>query len=322
MATALEKIADFGVNLHFEDLPREVVHESKRMLLDSIGCALAGLSIDKGKIAVEAAKKMGGPGEATIIGTGDAVSCFAAAFANGELMNALDYDVCIIPGGHVAPGILPAMLALAEKGGASGKSLISAMAAGNEISARFGYCLGYHRDPEHLAKAKSVGFAEVSGYASQIFGALGSGMLLGLDSEEMTNALGLVGNIVPVQAQTKFFRTPPPAGMQKYCLMGWMNNTILVSVLLASCGYKSDAAVLEGDYGFWRFVGSYKWDPARLLDKLGTEWLMLPITVYKPYPACRCLHTAMGCLRHIIKENKLLYQLNPRVLPPTCQWWC
>lgn len=94
-------LAIFAFETKFENLPGTVVHEAKRILLDSIGCALAGISTDKGKIAVQLAERLGGPSESSIIGRGDKVSCNSAAFTNGELINALDYDTILVPPGHI-----------------------------------------------------------------------------------------------------------------------------------------------------------------------------------------------------------------------------
>ena len=56
----------------------------------------------------------GAPGaQATILGTREKVSTVGAGFANGELMNALDFDA-ILPPGHVSPYVLPGALAVQE----------------------------------------------------------------------------------------------------------------------------------------------------------------------------------------------------------------
>jgi 2-methylcitrate dehydratase PrpD len=81
MKSVTKELLDFIMDTDFENLPETVVHESKRIILDSIGCAVACLSIDKGKISVALARRQGGPPEASIIGTGDKVSCANAAFA-------------------------------------------------------------------------------------------------------------------------------------------------------------------------------------------------------------------------------------------------
>ena len=99
MSSLSQELAKFVIETKFDDLPEDVVHEGKRSLLDSIGSAIAGVTIDKGKIAVTVVKRLGGPQESSIIGVGDRVSCSNAAFANGELVNGLDYDA--VP--HIPP---------------------------------------------------------------------------------------------------------------------------------------------------------------------------------------------------------------------------
>lgn len=79
MKNLTQCLADFIVQTKYEDLPNTVVHEAKRVFLDSIGCALAGIATDKGRLSVELAKHLGGPPESSIIGTSERVSCAAGA---------------------------------------------------------------------------------------------------------------------------------------------------------------------------------------------------------------------------------------------------
>src|SRR4030095_10405972 len=74
--------------------------------------------------------------EAGSLGARGKVSVCNAALANGELINALDYDALFIPGGHVAPYVVPAILAMAEARNASGQDLVLALALGTEIAMR------------------------------------------------------------------------------------------------------------------------------------------------------------------------------------------
>src|SRR6266511_3899997 len=99
-------LARFAVETRYEDLPDSVIHETKRILMDSIGCAIGALTIDKGKMSVSMAKRLGGRPEATIFGTGDKVSLTTAALANGELMFTLDYHN-IMSNAHDGTYILP-----------------------------------------------------------------------------------------------------------------------------------------------------------------------------------------------------------------------
>jgi 2-methylcitrate dehydratase PrpD len=302
MSTLVHKLVEFGSKARFEALPAEVVAESKRILLDSIGCALAALTVDKGKRAVRVAHKMGGAAEAKVIGTGHKLSTFAAVFANGELINALDFDVLTIPPGHVTPYVLPAILAMAERQRTSGKGLICALAVAHEVSARFGRAMGYYRD---VTPGQKISMPPVSGFSSTVFGGtLGAALLRGLEPKKIAQALGLAGHIAPAQTMSKWQRTVPGPD-NKYLQSGWIGQAELLAVLLAENGYRGDVEVLEGEYGFWRYMGSSKWNADALTDRLGETWQFPTVTIYKPYPHCRNTHTVLDCLRHVIEVNKL-----------------
>src|SRR5215207_8639177 len=96
-----ETLANFSAGLQYDDLPVEVTHETKRLLLDTVACGLGGLELDKGRMALGLARQAGGRPEATIIGTRDKAPAAMAAFVNGELMNGLDW-CALQPPAHVA----------------------------------------------------------------------------------------------------------------------------------------------------------------------------------------------------------------------------
>src|SRR5512147_471424 len=89
--TLIEMLAQFAIDARFDDLPAEVVTETRRILLDSIGCALAGTTSERGKSGMRLARLIGRNGwDGTVLGTGEKLSTFGAAFANGETMNGFD----------------------------------------------------------------------------------------------------------------------------------------------------------------------------------------------------------------------------------------
>ncbi len=136
--TIIERLAGFSAATDVARLPAEVIEECKRDVLDTLGVALAGIDHPKGRIGIEAGKRLGGTGgTATIIGSGEKSTPHGAAFANGELANALDADSVLLPG-HVSPYVLPGAFATAESQRRSGKDLIAAVAVSHEISYRLG----------------------------------------------------------------------------------------------------------------------------------------------------------------------------------------
>ncbi|HSW20919.1 MAG TPA: MmgE/PrpD family protein, partial [Ramlibacter sp.] len=60
--TIIEKLADFAAGADISRLPAEVVDECKRDVLDTLGCALAGIDHPKGRIGIEAGRRLGGTG--------------------------------------------------------------------------------------------------------------------------------------------------------------------------------------------------------------------------------------------------------------------
>ncbi len=305
MVTA--QIADFVADAKFGDLPEAVVHETKRILLDSIGCAIAGLTTEKGKLSVQLARRLGGPPESTVIGVGGKVSVANAAFANGELINALDWDVGVTPPGHSTPCVVPASLALAESIGASGKELVLAIALGHEISGRLGSVLTNLLEPP--AEGRVPILPAVHGYSMHSLGAAAAaGKILNLDRKKMASALGIAGYMAPVPAMVKWYKSTP-AALTKYASTGWIAQVGVTAALLSEIGYTGDDTVLDGDHSFWRFTASDqdKWDPEKLTEGLGQEWFLERpgSTFYKHYPFCGLCHTEMDEFLKIISENDL-----------------
>lgn len=299
--TTIEELSDFVVRTRFEDLPTEAVNESKRLLLDCLGCALGGSTTDKGRWGLQFARKFfSGPPQATVFGFGDRLSVMGAAFANGELINALDYDP-VVPPGHISPFVIPSLWAMAELGNASGKDVITACALAHEISHRVGKSLPNYRD---IIEGKVV-WPAVAGYSCSIFGGTAGVAKIGRFSKEKTaHAMGIGGHIAPMQAHTAWKNHLPPS-TTKYLLAGWISQGAITAASLAELGHRGDIEAMDGEYGFWRYAGAKKWDPSFCLDRLGDVWFFPPMTTFKPYPACRIMHGAFDCLSFIVEQENL-----------------
>ncbi len=298
----MRKISDdlvyFLIKTEFEDLPPEVVHEAKRSLLDAIGCAVAGIATDKGKIAVSVAKRLGGPQESSIVGIGDRVSCVNAAMANGELINGLDFDAI----SHIHPFAIPPALALGETTNASGKTLILSTVLAQEVAKRFVMALS-----NMLAKlTEEAKTPDVFGNSNEcIFGATaGAAKVLGLSSQQMAHALGIAAYLCPLPVCRDWEDTVPKS-MIKYVSAGWICQTSVTAALLAKEGYTANPHVFDGEYGFARFYGAERWAPEMVVDNLGTQWRFMEMA-YKPYPCCRFFHAQLDAFINIIEKNGLL----------------
>jgi 2-methylcitrate dehydratase PrpD len=301
-ATLIEQLADFTAQCRFEQLPAPVVEECKRILLDSLGCAMAAVNGPKGRIGIDYGRMTGGGNaESTIIGTPHKVSMFGAGFANGELINALDYDA-VLPPGHVTPYVLPAALAYAESAAQSGRELITAMALSHEMSYRIGKAMDYLRD----TKDGKVNPPPVYGYSSTVFGATAAlAKLKGHDVNIIAHGLGIAGCIAPVQSQVAWFQHAPSSTI-KYLLAGSLVQSAFTAANMAELGHRGDVMVLDDrEFGWARFIGTRRWEAQHITPELGGTWLFTREQAYKPYPHCRILHALLDAQREIIDDNHI-----------------
>jgi 2-methylcitrate dehydratase PrpD len=301
-----ETLAKFSSELQFDDLPAEVAHEIKRLLLDTLGCGFGGLELDKGRMALALARQNGGRPEATILGTTDKFPAAMTAFVNGELMNGLDW-CALQPPAHVAPYVIPSVLALAEVNHTSGKELIAALAVAHELTCRIAHSLGNLRSPVGGLPARSFGMG------CNEFGATGgAARILGLDAERMRHALGLAGYFAPVASHNKYTYTVHP-GLAKYGPSGWTAQAGVVTALLVKMGYRGDDTVLDGEYGFWAMNGSPSCDWEKLTDALGIDWAFRTIG-YKYWPCCGMFQSPLDAFTKIINEHDVAAREITKVL--------
>ena len=77
------QFAEYACALRFRDLSPDTVHEVKRRIIDSIGCALGAWNEEPCRIAREVASEFSAKNGATIIGTHHQAPPDWAAFATG-----------------------------------------------------------------------------------------------------------------------------------------------------------------------------------------------------------------------------------------------
>src|ERR1051325_2188201 len=138
MAQSLaNKLSAYAAGLRFEDLTPEAVHEVKRRLLDSLGCAMGAYKSQPATIARKLAGTVSSSFGATVIGTKHKSSPELAAFANGVLFRYLDYNDTYLSKEPAHPSDnLAEVLAIAEPEGPSGTDITTASVLAYEIQCR------------------------------------------------------------------------------------------------------------------------------------------------------------------------------------------
>ncbi|MBI3584271.1 MAG: MmgE/PrpD family protein [Nitrospinae bacterium] len=239
MQTLAERFATYTCSLYYEDLTEEVVHEVKRRVIDSIGCAFGAYHSEPVKIAREVVGLKENSYGATILGTGKRTSPELATFVNGTMIRYLDYNDTYLSKepAHPSDNISTA-LAIAEAERANGKELITAIVIGYEIQCR-------------LCDAASI---RNRGWDHVTYGAFSSGLvaakLMNLSVEQTVHTLGLSGVANIAMRQTRVGEL----SMWKGCAFGNTARNAVFAAILARHGMTGPAPIFEGEKGFMKLV--------------------------------------------------------------------
>jgi 2-methylcitrate dehydratase PrpD len=185
-AEATQTLAQFVSALRYEDIPPRVRDHCKNLLLDTLACAVAGrLGEETGQVAA-LASALAQSSEASVIG-GEHLSLAGATLLNAYLVTAVTMcDVHRETMTHVTPEVMPPALAIAERDGLNGRALLTALAAGCEVTTRVGNGTNY---PTFRARGW---------HGPGIFGPFGAaaavGSLLKFDAETLARAFGLASS--------------------------------------------------------------------------------------------------------------------------------
>jgi 2-methylcitrate dehydratase PrpD len=272
-------LAQFVAGTEWDALPAPVVHQAKRALINFFAVGLTGCREPAIETALQSLAAFSGGRQATIIGRGERLDALSAAFLNAASANVLDFCDTHVPTViHPTAPVAPALFALGELRGVSGRDLILAFALGAEIECRIGLAMS----PSHYRRGWHI--TATCG----VFGAAaGSGKILGLKAEPMVFALGLAAT----QAAGLCECLGTPA---KSVHVGNAARNGLWSALLAAQGLAGPAEPLTGGQGYFHALAETP-QLSVLTDGLGDSWEIMK-TAFKPYPCGFVVHPVLDCV--------------------------
>lgn len=308
MQDVTRRLARYVVEAKSQDIPDAVRHESKRALLNWLGCAIGGCGHPTVDRALRAFAPFSGPPEATIVGRGERVDILHAALLNGIGSHVLDFDDTHHPTLiHPSGPVMSAALALSERHEVTGDEFLQAAILGIEVECRIGRAVF----PVHYDRGWHI-----TGTAGVFGAAAAAGRLLGLDELQMRWALGLAGT--QASGLREMFGT-----MCKSFHPGRAAQNGLASAILAKNGFTSSDRVLEAPRGFAHVLSSDP-DLSVIVSGLGDEY-ELSRNTYKPFACGLVIHPAIdGCIgvreEHRVRADDITgihVKVNPRVLELT-----
>mgnify|MGYP000137198766 CR=1 FL=1 len=293
MNQALEpgaQLAHFAAGLQFDDIPESVVRRAEDLMLDWIGSALAG-KVGKPVQMIEAFAKQMGPqeGSAEVLISRWRTSPLFAAMVNGASSHYAEQDD--VHNGsvfHPAAVVFPAVLAMAQDRGSSGRELITAAVAGYEAGIRIGEFLGR----EHYK------IFHTTGTVGTVAAAIAVGRLINLSPEKMLHAMGSAGT--QAAGLWEFLRD---AADSKQLHTAKAAADGLMAACLAEQGFTGAKRILEGSKGMAAGMSVHA-DPACLTDRLGQRWATSE-TSFKFHASCRHTHPAADALLQVMSSHDL-----------------
>ena len=289
MPFALE-LAKLITALRYEDLPPDAVRWAKIGILDTVGVTLAGSLDCSAQIVAQAIAAASGP--SLVFGSGERVGALDAALINGTAAHALDFDDCNNTlGGHPSAPILPALFALAEHDGASGREFIAAYVAGFETECKISLGVNFYQYTRGWHPTTTIG----------VFGATAAcSRLLRLSDEQTATALAIAASFA--SGIKSNFGT-----MTKPLHIGHCARDGLFAALLARDSVTASPVAFEHKQGYFEvFNGAGNYDAAKILPAWGKPWdIVEPGIAIKQYPCCGSTHPAIDAMLMLVRTHDL-----------------
>ena len=239
MPTVAETLAAYASTLRYEDLPADVVHQTKRTIIDTLGCAFGGYSSEPARIARYLAGPISSTQPATILCSGVKTSVDLAAFANDVMIRYLDYNDGYVKKGSGHPSnSIAGLIATAEIAHADGRDLIVATVLAYEVFC--GICDVW----DH--KVSGIDHVTLGGIAVVVSAA----RLLGLSKQQIIEAINIMvaGNIALYQTRLG------NVSMWKGCAYANAGRNAVFAAQLAARGMTGPSPIFEGRNGLFKIV--------------------------------------------------------------------
>lgn len=289
----LDTLAAFVADFRLESLQPATVEQTSYVMLDTIG-AIAGGAAEPEMQALTAKLAVSPAGEASVIGTDKKAVSAAAAFLNGTAGTFLEMDEGNrFAKGHPAVHALPAVWALAEIKGLSGKAVMEALILGYEIGARIGIAAALRPDMHPHGTWGTVGAATAVA------------KLLGYDAAQIRETINVASSLTLASSK----RTMLEGGTVRNAYAGISNRMALMAIDLIEVGFVGERDGLSSVFGR---VVSETFDTAKMIDGLGDDW-QIDHNYFKLHSCCRYNHGALDALDLLLAREPVAADAVERV---------
>ena len=288
------------VAMSHDDLTEEARHWARVGLIDYTGVTLAGSTEASGKIVSSVLGGQDQPGPSLIFGTATRTTPLNAALINGTASHAQDFDDCNNTiGGHPSAPILPALFALGESLGASGRDVMLAYVLGFEVETSIARGVHFHHYEKGWHPTATMG----------VFGSTAScAKLMGLDEDTIATAMAIAVSLASgVKAN---FGT-----MTKPLHVGHCSRHGLFAAQMAKEGFTANPDAFEHEQGFFEvFNGAGNYWPEKIFETWADPFdIVDPAIAVKQHPCCGSTHPPVDAMINLVEREGLTPEMVKRI---------
>lgn len=286
-----KELAQWIVETNLSEIPENVCLEAKKALLNWLGVAIGACRHPSVDLVMAMANEVGGKEQASILGRGEKLNILFASLINGMTSHIFDFDDTHLETVlHPSSPVAPVVFALGECYDLSGANVLEAFILGVEAECRISQSVY----PDHYESGWHI-----TSTAGNFGAAIAAGKILGLQTQQMTYALGMAAS--QASGLREMFGT-----MTKSFHPGKAAMNGIMAAMLAAKGFTSSEQGIEAKAGFANVL-STKQDYARITQGLGKHWELLNNS-YKPFACGVVAHPTMDAVIRL----KQKYHIHPQ----------
>jgi 2-methylcitrate dehydratase PrpD len=282
-----EHISDYVWATRLEDFDSAVVEYAKDLCISAVGSTVLGAGMDLPHLLADYVKSQGGPPEASVVGFGFATSAELAAMMNCNASHCTELEDVAWPEAQYTCCLIPALLTLGQKLGASGGDVIEAIIIGFEVAARPGMICSNHG-------AAARGFLSCANNGT-IGVAAGAAKLMKLERLQIRDAVTLATSVGGGLVR----QTGSAAHVVE---AGFAARDGIMAASLAARGLGGNPTIMDGKAGYYDALAGQP----DIQFELGTGSDLRVMAVgQKKYPCCYLLQRDIDGVKALVAQHRI-----------------
>jgi 2-methylcitrate dehydratase PrpD len=303
------RLATWAAGLDLDDLPAPAVEKVRSLVLHHLVGAVFGRGRPRvQQLVADVRSESPRADGARILGvSGPRVTRDAAAMANAEILNAARLNDSFRMITHPGPVLISIVLTNAELEGRSWGDVLTALAAGYEVTCRLA--------DDYVPSVAAHGFRPAPVFAT-IGGAVTAGRLFGLDPDAMLAAIGLAANVAGGLNES---RRDALAGGNENAIhqLNAARQGLFAAAMGRTGRYRGSELIIEGRAGLYAafagsrdghlsqsFDGPLKVPVGKITEGLGRDWLLLQV-MFRVYPVAGYVQPVIELMAELRRRHAI-----------------